>query len=80
MSVKTKGREIAIRALYAVEAGNNHIPDAMLSFKHEAPATLEYALKLVEGTLSKLNEIDIKISTLLKNWRLERINVIDKEI
>lgn len=80
MSAKKKGMEIAVRALYAVDIGKNAVPDALLPFKYEPADALEYALQLLEGTLSKINEIDEKISSLLENWKLDRINTVDKEI
>ena len=80
MGLKYKGREIAVRALYAIEVGKNSVADALLPFKYESPVALEYALKLVNGTLEKLQEIDEAISNLLENWKLERMNVIDKQI
>jgi len=41
---------------------------------------LDYALNLVKGALSELDNIDNEISSLLKNWEFSRLNVVDKEI
>jgi len=80
MNPKSKGREIALSVLFAVDLGKNSVADAFLSFKYEPPVSLEYALKLVQGTLENLEQIDNKIQSLLKNWVLERLNAVDKEI
>ncbi|BAL80911.1 transcription antitermination factor NusB [Caldisericum exile] len=80
MNPKTKGREIALSVLFAVDLGKNSVPDAFLPFKYESPVSLEYALKLVQGTIENLSDIDEKIKSLLKNWSFERLNAVDKEI
>ncbi len=80
MKVKSKGREIAFKLLFAIDIGKNKLPDALLYFQYEAPVVVDYALKLVNGTIEKLNEIDSQIVSRLENWSIERISVIDKEL
>ncbi|MFU2157620.1 MULTISPECIES: transcription antitermination factor NusB [Caldisericum] len=80
MNPKSKGREIALSVLFAVDLGKNSVPDAFLPFKYESPVSLEYALKLVQGTLENLNDVDEKIKSLLKNWSFDRLNAVDKNI
>ena len=80
MSIRSKGREIAFKVLYAIDVGKNSVADAFLPFKYESPLVLDYALNLVKGTLSELENIDSEISSLLKNWEFSRLNVVDKEI
>jgi N utilization substance protein B len=80
MRVKTKGREVAFKLLFAVDVGKNKLPDALLHFQYEHPVIIEYALKLVKGALDNLGTIDSKISSYLENWTIERINIVDKEL
>ena len=80
MSIRSKGREIAFKVLYAIDVGKNSVADAFLPFKFESPMVLDYALNLVKGALSELDNIDNEISSLLKNWEFSRLNVVDKEI
>ena len=80
MSIRSKGREIAFKVLYAIDVGKNSVADAFLPFKFESPMVLDYALNLVKGALSELDNIDNEISSLLKNWEFSRLNVLDKEI
>lgn len=80
MNPKSKAREIALSVLFAVDLGKNSVADAFLPFKYESPVSLEYALKLVQGTLENLESIDKKIQIIVKNWTLDRLNAIDKEI
>ncbi|MGB9833157.1 MAG: transcription antitermination factor NusB, partial [Caldisericum exile] len=80
MNPKSKGREIALSVLFAVDLGKNSVPDAFLPFKYESPVSLEYALKLVQGTLENLNDVDENIKSLLKNWSFDRLNAVDKNI
>jgi|YelNatPaOPRAMG01_1025707.scaffolds.fasta_scaffold191789_2 N utilization substance protein B len=80
MNLRSKGREIALQVLYAVDLGRNSVADAFLLFRFEPPVALEFALQLVQGTISSLEEIDSVIKLLLKNWEFERLNAVDKEI
>lgn len=80
MNPKSKGREIALQVLFAVDLGKNPVADAFLPFKFEHPVALEFALKLVNGTLENLENIDKEIASVLKNWELSRLNAVDKEI
>jgi N utilization substance protein B len=80
MKVKTKGREVAFRLLFAIDVGKNKLPDALLYFQYEHPIILEYAVNLVKGTIDKLSSIDAIISSYLEDWSIERINVVDKEL
>ena len=80
MSIRSKGREIAFKVLYAIDVGKNSVADAFLPFKFESPMVLDYALNLVKAALSELDNIDNEISSLLKNWEFSRLNVVDKEI
>jgi transcription antitermination protein NusB len=41
---------------------------------------LEYARKLVEGTLANLEELDGLIREQAENWRLERMSAVDRNV
>lgn len=80
MKLKRKAREIALKALFAIEVGKNTIPDAFLQFRFEDPVVKNYALELVNGTLKNKSEIDKEIISLLQNWSIDRISEVDKQI
>jgi transcription antitermination factor NusB len=80
MKVKEKGREIAFKLLFAIDVGKNSLPDAASFFRHEYPVVVDYAMLLVNGTLSHIEYIDKKIEGLLENWSFERVYVVDKEL
>lgn len=80
MKIKRRAREIALKTLFAIEVGKNPLADALLFFKFEDPIVLEYALRLVRGTMQKKDEIDKEIISLLENWDLDRVNEVDKQI
>ena len=42
--------------------------------------TKEFTVQLIEGVISKLENIDSVIKDYSKNWKFERISVIDKSI
>lgn len=55
-------------------------PDKETEKKFEYSDIAEYALELVKGCLAYWEEINQKISSLAKNWALERMPVIDRSI
>ncbi|MGB9694405.1 MAG: transcription antitermination factor NusB [Caldisericaceae bacterium] len=80
MKVKTKGREIAFKLLFAIDVGKNKLPDALMHFQYEHPVVIEYAVSLVNGTIEKMSQIDATISSFLEDWSIERISLVDKEL
>ena len=80
MKIRRKARETAFKILFAVDVGKNALPDVLSLFQHEPPVAIDIALKLVNGTLTNIKEIDEKIISLLENWDFGRLSAPDKEI
>ncbi len=80
MKIRRKARETAFKILFAVDIGKNSLPDVVSLFQYEPPVAMDYALKLVRGTLEHIKEIDQRIVGLLENWDFGRISAPDKEI
>ena len=83
MGQRRRAREHALQGLYMYEVGrapvkgiiefewiDGEIPDEVRSF----------AAELIEGTVSNLEKIDALIRDYSKNWKPERLSVIDKSI
>ena len=80
-----RGREVALQMLYQWEVG--HVPvdevagAVLVQLEDEAavgrPAQ-EFAKTLVSGTVGHLEEIDGHIRAVADNWRIERINTVDR--
>lgn len=89
MRHRTKSREIALKILYQSDLVEDETKDLITDFfsylteeeKQELPSSIkEFAIALIEGTLSKKEEIDSIISSFAKNWHLDRMAVIDRNI
>jgi transcription antitermination factor NusB len=83
MKQRHKAREYALQGLYMYEVSKSPIEniiefewlDANISKDSE-----EFAVQLIEGVISELENIDSVIKDYSKNWKFERISVIDKSI
>ncbi|MFH1645504.1 MAG: transcription antitermination factor NusB [Candidatus Omnitrophota bacterium] len=89
MRQRTKSREIALKILYQADLLEDEPKNLIAEFMHYlsldeneslSPAIKEFAIALVEGTLSKKEEIDGIITSFAKNWQLNRMAVIDRNI
>ena len=83
MSKRHKAREYALQGLYMYEVSKSSI-DNIIEFEwlddNISKDTEKFTVKLIEGVISKLEEIDSVIKDYSKNWDFERIAIIDKSI
>jgi len=84
-SGRRRAREAALQMLYQAEVGRSSAGDAMATYwpsrdPDEAvpESTREFANSLVGGTLARLPDIDARLAAHARNWRLERMAVIDR--
>jgi N utilization substance protein B len=84
--IRTKGRAFALQLLYA----RDHDPTADVAghavgwaseFELELePAAQQFARELVAGATERTAEIDAAITAASRNWRLERMSRVDRNI
>lgn len=80
---RRQARETALQALFQVDVGGINIDSAI---KHTADEMcinnedLKFTRELVEGTVQHLGEIDAVISKLSRDWQINRIANVDKNI
>ena len=83
MGHRRKTREHALQGLYMHEVGKAEV-DTIIRFEwldDEIPDDVRnFAVLLIEGVVKNLERIDSLISTYSKNWKPERLTVIDKSI
>ena len=83
MSQRHKAREYALQGLYMYEVSKSSI-DNIIEFEWVdddiSKNTKEFTVQLIEGVISNLENIDSVIKDYSKNWKFERISVIDKSI
>jgi len=77
---RRKGRELALQALYQIEANGDAWEDALELFWESASAgaaALEFARGLVVEVRARREEIDRVIAEVSRHWRLERLSRVD---
>jgi len=83
MNVRHKARELALQALFYMDASKNFSQEQIVLFFESMPSPVKirpFFTKLTEGICAHLPEIDNEISRYAKNWKLERLLNIDRNI
>ncbi|MCK4615982.1 MAG: transcription antitermination factor NusB [Pirellulales bacterium] len=83
MSLRSRSREIAMQALYQLEAQPLLDPTDIENFlkrRLHQPVFVDFAKELVVGVQNNLSEIDRELADLAKNWRVERMAATDRAI
>jgi len=82
---KHRARAAALQMLYQCEVGRAGADESIVTYwaAQNADAELgeplrEFANRLVRGTLDRRDEIDGMLTAHAQNWRVERMNVIDR--
>jgi N utilization substance protein B len=80
---RRRSREFALRVLYQLEISKEDIPRIIVQQReHLSPGdeSDEFAERIVEGVRKNGPEIDQLIHRYSENWRLDRMNLIDRNI
>lgn len=83
MTKRSRGREIALQALYLLEQNAGVNPDELRRFLERRlrdEKVRDYAELLIAGVREHLTEIDGMISQAADNWRIDRMAAIDRNI
>jgi transcription antitermination factor NusB len=83
MRRRTRAREIALQFLYGFEASAAQprpTADAFLREQTDDDAVYSFALDAVNGCLENQAEIDEEIRAVARNWNLERLASIDRNV
>ncbi len=75
-------REKALQMLFQMDVGDNSLEMAKLTLEEAeiSPQNKSFVLKLVEGTRNCLEELDTYINQYAKEWDVERMANVDKNI
>jgi N utilization substance protein B len=79
-TIRRKGRELALQALYQIEiTGDTSVSavDLFLSHFEGNVAAKEFARQLVSGVVSQGVEIDRRIAQCTEHWKLGRLAKVD---
>ena len=84
-SARHRARHAALQMLYQWEVGRAGVHEAIATYwpAREAEERLEepheeFANRLVRGTISRVEEIDRMLVERARNWRVERMAVLDR--
>ncbi len=81
---RRQAREIVLKILYQIEVSGENPTTVLDSFwernQNVNVSVKEFASDLAKGILEKYGELDDIIKQKLKNWRFDRVAVIDKNI
>lgn len=83
MATRHQVRETVISFLYAKDIGNSDIvkfQDEILEDKKIRNSQKDFAIKLYNGILNKIDDIDKAINIHLKEWELNKIGTIERAI
>lgn len=83
MSLRRKAREFALQMLFQWEMHPQELARIEAGFWKNARAekkTRDFANQLFEGTVAATKQIDLLIEEHAKNWRLERLAAVDRNI
>ena len=81
MGHRRKAREYGLQALYMHEVADTPLED-MLKLdwvEREIPDDIrDFSIALITGTLERSDEIDDRIRRFSRNWKLERMTIVDR--
>jgi N utilization substance protein B len=83
MKKRSRARELALQFLYQYDLrGEEFLPEARTFLRDEESdkGTREFALHLIRGTTKHLDEVNELISQVAKNWDIDRMAVIDRNV
>lgn len=83
MSKRREGREAAIQYLHQLDIHGDQATDLRTDFWALREATDRvrvFAEELITGVLKNMPELDDRLNRFLQNFKLERLNVVDRNI
>ena len=83
MRLRSKAREIALCLLYQIEIAKADSSTVLQEYLNNNPKKHEifdFLSLLVKGVIENLDSIDCLIKKYVKNWEIERLAAIDRNI
>ena len=83
MGIRRRARELAMQALFYMDSRNNSSQESVEQFCRNfspSPKMIPFFLKLVEGVLNTQPEIDALIEQYSKNWKINRMSLVDRNV
>ena len=83
MGDRRKARELALQMLFQVDVTSQSVEEVFATFfaSHKfKPDVVEFAQRVVKGSVEHRKEIDHLISTTTENWKMDRMATVDRNI
>jgi len=83
MSLRRKGRELALQVLYQLDMSGEASEQGLHAFVESfeaSPKAREFAWRLVRGVRERREHLDAAVAAGSANWRLERLSRIDANV
>ena len=83
MGQRRQARELALQFLYGYDLNRKDLDETLSDFwnVNRAPDKVRrFAGELIRGTIEQLDRVDGIIADHARNWRLDRIALVDKNI
>jgi N utilization substance protein B len=80
---RRRAREHALQILFQIDLTGGNAEEVLESFWGELDAgddVREFTARLVRGTLADREQIDRRVAEAAKNWRLERMPAVDRNV
>lgn len=83
MRLRSKAREITLHILYQIEIANCDYQSAYQNYLKSYPQkqeVIDFSFILLEGVCKNIKDLDTLIKKYVKNWEIDRMAVIDRNI
>lgn len=83
MRLRSKAREVALHLLYQIELSKQGYQEAFQNYLHYNPQTeevVDFASVLIKEVAERTAILDALIKKYVKNWEIERMAFIDRNI
>ncbi|MBP7088101.1 MAG: transcription antitermination factor NusB [Candidatus Omnitrophica bacterium] len=83
MRLRSKAREVALCLLYQIEISKADFHQALQAYLETYPQkqeSIDFISLLLEGVIKNKEKIDFLIKKYVKNWGIERLAIIDRNI
>jgi len=83
MGYRRQARELVVQSLYGYDLNRQNRGEALARFRetaHLPEKAFRFAEELFAGVIDHLEEIDRRIDGHARNWTLDRLALVDKQI
>ncbi|MFA6281783.1 MAG: transcription antitermination factor NusB [Candidatus Omnitrophota bacterium] len=83
MRLRSKAREVVVHLLYQIEMSKADYKEAFKNYLESYPQkqeVIDFSMMLIDGVMMNMPALDSLIKKYVKNWEIERMAVIDRNV